>query len=351
MSEHDPPRHPSDPIAVASVSASGALTSNPSSGRLLPFARRWAILSGAIAGLILRLLFIGGPGERYAPMGTAFVLFVPLAVGAVTVYLAERVKRRTWTYYLAAGATANMFFVLGSLIILIEGLICAIVIVPVFAAYGALGALLMGVLCRTTDWPKQATYGFVALPLLLGATPSTTLEETSLRNVSQSIVVNASPAQVWQQLLNTPAIEPDEMQQGWMYRIGVPLPRNATTQSSDRELVRTIQMGKGIRFEQISSDWTPEKHVRWTYRFDANSFPKGALDDHVTIGGHYFDVLDTTYTIEALAQGKTRLSTNMSYRITTEFNWYANPVGDLLVENFEKVALAMYKKRAELAKH
>jgi hypothetical protein len=332
---------------VATANARSTATPNASSGKLLPFARRWAILSGAIAGLILRLIFMGAPGERYAPMGTAFVAFVPLAVGAITVYLAERIKRRTWTYYLAAGAAATSFFVLGSLFILIEGLICAIVIIPVFAAYGALGALIMGAICRMTDWPTHAAYGFVALPLLLGAIPSESLEETSLRTAKQSVVIDAKTALVWQQLLNTPAIEANEMHKGWMYRIGVPLPQSATTQTSERELVRTITMGKGIRFDQVSIDWSPEKHVRWTYRFDKNSFPKGALDDHVTIGGRYFDVIDTVYTLEALPNGKTRLSTSMSYRVTTEFNWYANPVGDLLVENFEKVALEMYKKRAE----
>jgi hypothetical protein len=330
-----------------SNAAPAATTVNVSSGRLLPFARRWAILSGALAGLILRLIFMGKPGGLYAPMSTAFVSFVPLAVGAITVYLAERTKRRTWTYYVAAGVVANCFFVLGSLLILIEGLICAIVIIPVFSAYGALGALIMGAVCRMTNWPKHAAYGFVALPLLLGVIPSDGLEETSLRVTKQSVVINAKPHLVWQQLLNTPAIEANEMREGWMYRIGVPLPQSATTQSSGRELVRTITMGKGIRFDQVSADWIPEKHVRWTYRFDKNSFPKGALDDHVTIGGHYFDVIDTVYTLEAMPHGQTRLSTSMSYRITTEFNWYANPVGDLLVKNFEKVALVMYKKRAE----
>jgi hypothetical protein len=207
----------------------------------------------------------------------------------------------------------------------------------------------MGAICRMTNWPKQAAYSFVALPLLLGVVPTTGLEDTSIRHVSRSVVIAAPPELVWKQLLNAGEMKPDEMARGWMYRIGVPTPEFATTRVENNALVREIRMGKNIRFEQHSNDWQTAKHVRWTYRFDADSFPKGALDDHVTIGGRYFDILDTVYTLQPVENG-TRLNTRLTFRVTTEFNWYANHVGDLLVGNFADVALDFYKARAEAAR-
>jgi hypothetical protein len=321
-------------------------SSSPSHNNKFPYAKGWAVLAGAVVGLLLRLVFLGAPGGAYAPMGTVFVVLVPLAVGAVTVYLAERVERRSVMFYFVAGATANMFFVLGSLLILIEGLICAIVIIPVFGVYGGLGGLLMGAICRLTDWPKRAVYSFAALPLLLGAIPTTSLENTSIRQVSRSTVISAPPNTVWQQLLNAGEMKSAEMSNAWMYRIGVPTPLLATTQNEQGELIRKIEMGKNIRFEQRSSDWQTANKVRWTYRFTPESFPQGALDDHVTIGGRYFDVIDTTYALTDVPGG-TRLDTSMTFRVTTEFNWYANQVGDFLVGNFAEVALDFYKRRAE----
>ncbi|TAG77371.1 MAG: SRPBCC domain-containing protein [Betaproteobacteria bacterium] len=312
----------------------------------LPFAKGWPVLAGALVGVLVRLVFLGKPGGAFAPMGMAFVFFVPLAVGAITVYLAERTARRSVGYYIVSAALANALFVVGTLIILIEGLICAIVIVPVFAVYGSFGGLLMGAICRMTNWPKQATYSFAALPLLLGAIPTTALEDTSIRSVSRTVVVAAPPAHVWQQLLNAKDMQPEEMERGWMYRIGVPTPEFASTQTVNNDLVREIKMGKNIRFEQHSNDWEQDKRVRWTYRFTDDSFPKGALDDHVTIGGRYFDVLDTTYTLSPTSAG-TELRTEMTFRVTTEFNWYANHVGDALVGNFAEVALDFYKARSE----
>lgn len=59
--------------------------------------------------------------------------------------------------------------------------------------------------------------------------------------------------------------------------------------------------------------------MHWTYRFYDDSFPAGALDDHVEIGGHYFDLLNTTYTL--VPQGDvTELKIRMQYRISTQFN-------------------------------
>jgi hypothetical protein len=66
-------------------------------------------------------------------MAGGFIFCAPLAVGALTVYLAERRERRSWGYYFYAPFLATMLFVAGSLLVMIEGIICAIVIVPMFA--------------------------------------------------------------------------------------------------------------------------------------------------------------------------------------------------------------------------
>ena len=66
---------------------------------------------------------------RSAMLGS-FVYFVPAVCGAVTVYMAERIERRSWGYYIWAPWVATSLFVGGTLLVFIEGLICAIVIVP-----------------------------------------------------------------------------------------------------------------------------------------------------------------------------------------------------------------------------
>jgi hypothetical protein len=36
----------------------------------------------------------------------------------------------------------------------------------------------------------------------------------------------------------------------------------------------------------------------------------------------------------------------MSYRVSTPFNWYARPIAELLIGNFEEAALRFYARRA-----
>lgn len=318
------------------------------SRRYLPFHVLWPLLVGTLIGVGLRLVFSADPGEPYATMMGSFILFAPLAVGAVTVYVAERRKRRTVGYYFFAPLFANVLFVLGTLAINIEGWICAIVIVPLFALIGALGGLMMGAICRMTDWPKQATYCLAVLPIMLGAVESYIPTPDRFGELQRTVVIDAPPADVWQQILHADHIRAEEVDRGWMYRIGVPLPQAGVIENTPEGRVRRITMGKGIHFDQVVTDWRPERYVHFNYRFAADSFPPRALDDHVRIGGMYFDLIDTSYALAP--QGKsTALTIHMSYRVTTSFNWYAKPLAQWLIGDFEETILQFYRHRSEAA--
>jgi hypothetical protein len=313
----------------------------------MPYSFWWPLLCGAAAGLLIRLVFSGKAGNPYAPMLAAFVYLAPLVVGMVTVYVAERSHRRSWGYYAWASAFANVIFVLGSLAILIEGLICALLIVPLFAAIGALGGLLMGLICRLTNWPRSTLCSVAALPLLLGALagdPGARVH--TLESVHRQVLVQAPADEVWQHLMDADEIAPGEVENAWMYRIGVPMPLAGITEETPDGLVRDVRMGKGIHFAQVASDWEPGRRVQWQYRFEPDSVPAGALDDHVRIGGDYFDLVGTTYTLSPRGEA-TLLEIDMQYRVSTDFDWYAKPIARWLIGDFSEVILGFYRARSE----
>ena len=76
-------------------------------GKRLPFSGWWPVGFGAFAGLLLRLVYMGLPGEPYSAMLGSFIMGSPILVGAVTVYLAELEERRTWGYYFVAPVVAT----------------------------------------------------------------------------------------------------------------------------------------------------------------------------------------------------------------------------------------------------
>ncbi|MFZ6870598.1 SRPBCC domain-containing protein [Undibacterium sp. Di27W] len=319
--------------------------------KTLPFSNWVPLLAGAMIGIILRLVFSGKPETAYTAMAGSFVLLVPMAVGATTVFVAERKRRRSWSFYIGGPIIANFLFVLGTMAIFIEGAICAIIIIPLFALVGALGGLLMGVICRTTNWPKQAVGSFVLLPLLLGIIPPGEPDLQRIAVLERTILVQSTPEQIWHQLHHAENIRQDEVGQAWMYRIGVPLPVAGVTHETATGLVRSIRMNKSVYFDQVSTDWVENQYVVWRYHFYPDSFPPNALDDHVMIGGRYFDILDTTYSLKPQSARTTELKIQMRYRVSTEFNWYADLIARVLITDFEEVILNFYQKRAVESDH
>jgi hypothetical protein len=165
----------------------------------------------------------------------------------------------------------------------------------------------------------------------------------------QSTVINATPAHIWQQLNRAEQIKPHEVQDAWAYKIGVPYPVSGVTVQTAEGLVRHSTWRKGIHFDEIIQDWQPNRLVRWTYRFRPDSVPQGALDDHVTIGGQHFDLLDTAYQLTPISASQTRLHITVRYRVSTDFNVYTGRWADALIGNFSSVILNFYKVRSEAA--
>ena len=183
------------------------------------------------------------------------------------------------------------------------------------------------------------------LPLIFGSFENQLPRDHRERVQEREIFVAAPPTAVWRELVDTRDIRREEVGAAWMYRIGVPVPSAGTGELLDGEHLRHITMGKGIRFDQVATEWLPGERVSWAYRFGPDSIPAGALDDHVRIGGEYFDLGETTYSLRPDGAG-TRLSVRMRYRVSTHFNWYAGPVADLLVGDFAARILEFYARRA-----
>jgi hypothetical protein len=312
----------------------------------LPYSKWWPIVGGALFGIALRLVYVGDPHGPYAAMMGAFIYLAPLAVGAVTVYLAERQVRRSWGYYLAAGFGSTALFVIGTLMIMIEGWICVIVILPLFAGIGMVGALVMGIVCRLTNWPKQTVYSLALLPLVMGAVEPTAGLPTRLRTIERTVTIDAPREVIWDQLMNIRDIRPEEVEDGIAFRIGAPPPRSALSDEADGQRMRRISMSKRVYFDQIETDRREHEFIRWSQRFYPDSFPPGSFDEHVVMGGEYFDIDSVSYRLTPQG-GQTQLKMSMHYRVSTRFNWYAEPVARIVLGNVEEVLLGMYRRRSE----
>jgi len=310
---------------------------------------RVVFLAGAGYGLLMRLAFgalpkLNAPGTSGA-MLASFVVLVPLVIGMWTVY-ARRSDDPGIGFALAGPWAPTALFVAGTAVLLIEGSICIAMALPIFLALSSLGGLLAWIVFALIEVRSNALHALLLLPLLAGwAEQDWPLPEQI--EVSRAAVHIAAPAAtIWREINHAIAIAPDEMRSGWAYRIGVPYPIEAITHESGDGRVRKLRWQKDVSFDEPITAWEPERFIAWRYAFKPESFPPGTLDEHVLIGGRYFDLVDTSYRLTP-EDGGTRVDIEVHYRVSTHFNWYAASVGRWLVGDAAQTILGFYKQRAE----
>jgi len=309
----------------------------------------YAFLAGAGYGLLMRVIFgllsdyhINNTGAG-GPMLASFVVLVPAIIGVITVYMAEQ---RTWLYSIFGPWLPVTAFALGTGLLLFEGGICIAMALPIFLLTSSIAGIITQLVMRYWRPSRNTLRTVVILPVFLGIAESSISLPQTHSQVVESIYIAAPADIVWQQIENVDMIQPKELQTGLVYKIGVPYPLAAHTTINKLERIRHVTWGKGVAFDEVLTNWDKNRYLRWTYRFNPESFPAGSMDEHVVIGGKYFDLIDTSYRLVPSGNG-TRLETRITYRVSTNFNWYAKTVGQVLIKDTAQTLLRFYKYRSE----
>lgn len=94
-------------------------------------------------------------------------------------------------------------------------------------------------------------------------------------------------------------------------------------------------------------EWKPNELLSFRIDVDPKNVPPAALDEHVTIGGPFFDVLRGTYKIEQDPDGKVTFILESNFRLSTHFNFYAGFWTDLIMHQIQSDILNVIKQRVE----
>jgi hypothetical protein len=111
--------------------------------------------------------------------------------------------------------------------------------------------------------------------------------------------------------------------------------------------VRHATFAGGVLFVETVTVWEPERRLAFTIRADTVNIPARTLDEHVTIGGPYFDTLQGQYRLEALDAGRTLLHLSSRHRLSTTFNFYARVWTDAVMRDIQKNILHVVRNRCE----
>src|SRR5699024_334914 len=142
---------------------------------------------------------------------------------------------------------------------------------------------------------------------------------------------------------NIQHIKASEIKASPIFIMGFPKPISGMTEKNQDQWVRQIYWQRGIHFQEKITQSESPTALSWTYQFTPESFTKGSLDDHLEMGGRYFNLLTTDYRLEQISAQQTKLILTIDYRLSTEINWYSNLWVRYVLNEFSDVVLHIYK--------
>jgi hypothetical protein len=308
---------------------------------------------GAIYGILLRLeghfKWVSPNPHLFTVMTVAFLFGGPVVIGILTVRHVEATEPvSVWRWILLPWL--SVFVMLFTLwLFVIEGGICILMALPIALVCASIGGVIGGLWGRLRKRSNRTLTCIAALPFLLAPAEARLTAPPSTRTVASEIRIRATPQTIWRNIERVPAIAPTELRPNWTHRIGFPRPIEATLSYEGAGGVRHASFERGLLFIETITAWEPQHRIAFSIKADSAHIPTTTLDEHVTIGGRYFDVLDGEYTLEPLANGDTMLHLISHQRLSTDFNGYAGLWTDAVMQNLQTSILEVIQHRCEHA--
>jgi hypothetical protein len=185
------------------------------------------------------------------------------------------------------------------------------------------------------------------LPYLAGPIETSIETQTTLRTIENSIRIEASADRVWENIARVPRFDEREHRFALSHAIGFPRPLEATLSHEGVGGVRHATFEGDVLFIETVTHWEPPRKLTFSIHADAETIPPHTLDQHVTVGGPYFDVLEGEYELEPLPDGAVLLHLRSRHRVSTHFNFYATLWTDFIMSDVQGYILSIVRDRAE----
>jgi hypothetical protein len=301
------------------------------------------VLVAAVYGVAMRA-FIEYPiaGQAVLTVMTLdFMVLMPFVLGYLSVipHPNPSLPYRIFVPWIPTALSVAALAVFG-----IEGIICIVMAAPVLILFASVGGLVAGFVRLRS---ARQVAALAALPLLVGPIEGRIGSPVDVRTVVSEITIAAPPSRVWREIVSVPPIAQEELPPALYTAIGFPRPVSATIDGAGVGAVRHARFEGGVLFLETVTDWKENELLSFSIAAQTDSIPATTLDEHVTIGGPYFDVLQGTYRLEPLAANATKLVLESRLRVSTHMNVYAGAWVDAIMRSIQETILVVEKRRAE----
>ena len=300
----------------------------------------WGV--GIASGMLLFSVFAM---DNY---GAALFFGTPFVMGVVTAYRYNRAE-------LSSEADTQKVVILSYVVVAgvlvmtaAEGIACLVMAAPIALGIGVLGGVMGRQLSQRAPLPaRRAVVGALMLPLSasLEARLAPSPQDVPLREVQSSVEIDATPREVWEQVLAFPTIPEPNV---WVRRSGIAYPIRAEIRGQGVGAVRYCVFSTGAFVEPIT-EWSPEK--RLAFNVDSQPAPMAEWSPYANSSPPHLDGWLTSrrgeFRLTALPGNRTRLEGSTWYQMRIAPASYWAIFGDGIIHAIHERVLGHIKRNAE----
>ncbi|MDB4673328.1 hypothetical protein OAF27_00810 [Verrucomicrobiales bacterium] len=301
---------------------------------------------GLIYALITRLLFNLEPlSAHLAIVSWSFIVVMPFAFGGITTLIGIRLCGRSHFWIYTAPIVSILLGFAVSFILNLEALLCIIVAAPIMMVSAMLGGMTCNALLIKFDSKLQLNL-LVLLPFASSQLERVWEQPHELVTINDSIVIESDAHTIWEQIASVPAIGEDELPFQFIYLLDFPKPISAVIDYKGVGGERKAIFERNVTFYEKVTEWEEDKTLSFTIHADPEFIPRSAFDQHIIVGGRFYDVLNGTYRIES-HETHCVLHLSSTHRISSPFNAYAGFWSEWVMNQIQGSILVVIKARCE----
>jgi hypothetical protein len=318
--------------------------------------KAWLFTAAASLGYMGCVWFFFRVGDSRLPgaplvgvMSASYLLFAPFATGAVVNWSKPKAERGRLMNLLVAPALHSLLALLIAFVIRIEGIICLIMAIPIFVFLSWMGAVFYHLLSKRMEMPgeNRAMVALLLLPICAAPIESRFHPGVRASTTLSQIEIEAPSATVWRNIIRVPRIAKSEIPLSLSMVMGFPDPVEATLSHEGMGGVRRASFQGNVLFTETIDAWDEGRMLSFSIVPNTADIPPTTMDEHMIVGGRYFNVLRGTYAIEDLEGGRCLLKLSSDHVATTDINLYADLWGRLLMGDIQDRILKVIKVRCE----
>lgn len=285
------------------------------------------ITQGVLAGIAIIILAVLISAVALGSYGWGLFVLTPFLVGITTAYLANRRMMLSQERTVFLVMMAALLGALALVMLALEGIGCIILSTPLAAFVAWLGGLLGRAIAQMGKKRERPLMSLAVLPavfVLEAALPPALPIE-----MHEVIEIAAPPSAVWQALLSSDPIQASPGVVGWA-GLAYPIRSRLTGEGVGAE--RLGEFSTGIARERVT-EWVPEQR----FAFAVLTQPP-AMDEmspyrevHAPHINGYFETTGTSFDLEPLPHGGTRLTARASHVLRIDPVLYWEPLARLAI--------------------